>query len=61
MTGQDTVGAAPTDVQQKAQDEALSAEGTDNEQNAPKKVDTVTDPLRSSPNNPMESRNNLSE
>ena len=29
MTGEDTVGAAPADVAQKAQDEALPAEGTD--------------------------------
>lgn len=29
MTGEDTVGAAPADAAQKAQDEALPAEGTD--------------------------------
>lgn len=52
MTGEDTVGAAPA---QKAQDETLPAEGTDkNPGDATEQLpDSVTSPLRSTPNNPM--------
>ena len=55
MTGEDTVGAAPADAAQKAQDEALPAEGTDkNPEDATEQLpDSVTSPLRSAPNNPM--------
>lgn len=55
MTGEDTVGAAPADAAQKAQDEALPAEGTDkNPGDATEQLpDSVTSPLRSAPNNPM--------
>lgn len=61
MTGQDTVGAPPAETEQKAQDEALSAQGSADEQTTPEKVETVTDPLRSAPNNPMEPGTNFSE
>ena len=55
MTGEDTVGAAPADAAQKAQDETLPAEGTDkNPGDATEQLpDSVTSPLRSTPNNPM--------
>lgn len=48
MTGEDTVGAAPADAAQKAQDEALPAEGTDkNPGDATEQLpDSVTSPLR---------------
>lgn len=60
MTGEDTVGAAPADAAQKAQDEALPAEGTDkNPGDATEQLpDSVTSPLRSAPNNPMSTLTN---
>lgn len=55
MTGEDTVGAAPADAGQKAQDETLPAEGTDkNPGDATEQLpDSVTNPLRSTPSNPL--------